>query len=1124
MRIVGWHVMVMVVFSVFLSGWKSAGGDTTLPDPSYYVKKELWSETMLASRAAIRDHEGPADRVLFDSGIMRGGDEPKRVSVDVSNAKQLWLMGMDGGDGVTGDTHVWADATLIAKDGTKTRVGDLEPIWKTGGQRYYRNRNHNSQPLRIGRKAYEHGILTYTRSRWTQRSVVGMCFAVDKKYERFEAWVGPWLGKGTVQFKVVDRLNRALDVWQLIKRDYPAEAEVMVKNAGNKYWAWFDQKDMVEMEKQVFDKVIKQVSLDSKRLLEEEFAALKKNKVSAEDARWLSLCGKAFRCRAYLADAQQVNLKGLRACIEDIIKSFPGQYPQGQEYLRRWDGFEKRLHKLHDELVKGGETLKEQCTKYIEELVAFQRETMRVHPLVVGQPIVFIVRNQYPGSYHAIATMFPTAEHYTKTNEPYNKLFKGPGAMKVIDFATGGKVKTLVDVPEGVARDPDVHFSGKKIVFAMRHHKDEDYHIYEINADGTNLKQLTSAEGVADWDPIYLPDDSIVFSSLREPKYNMCSRDHAANLFRMEADGANIFQITKNTLFDNHSSLLPDGRILYARWEYVDRNFGDAHSVWTVNPDGTNQALYWGNNTPVPPAEYNNHHIPGTQKFISILGPHHYMLTGSLAVIDRRLGIDGREPLVRTWPAGTAERCRADGGFAPDSILGPYEDPWPLSDKYFLCSRITYKGKYMGIFLIDTFGNETLLHTEEPGCFDAMPIKPRKRPPVVPARRDFRNEPGYLYVTNVYEGTHMKGVKPGSVKYLRVVESPEKRHWSRGSWQGQGYTAPGMNWHSLENKRILGTVPVEKDGSAYFEVPTDKFVYFQLLDENGMMIQSMRSGTVVQSGETTGCVGCHEHRLTAPVLMESSMPLALRREPSKLKGWYGPQRDFSYTAEVQPVFDEHCVKCHDYGKKAGKKLNLAGDRGRAFNKSYVELWTKKSSGKGYIKCVGGGPAQIQQAYSWGSHASKIVQMIRAGHNKVKLSKEDFDRVVTWIDLNGVYNPSYACAYPRNTFGRCPLDTHQEKRLQELGAKFGVGDISFDRPEISPCLAKIADKDSLEYKEALAIIKKGQETLKRRPRADMPGFIPCEFDQLREQRYAIRRQLELRNRRAIREGYKVYDDR
>jgi hypothetical protein len=835
--------------------------------------------------------------------------------------------------------------------------------------------------------------------------------------------------------------------------------------------------------------------------------------------------------------------QALRRAIADLTETFADRYPRGKEWLAKLDALEKRLVGLEKE---GKPEAIRECVK---ELEALRREALTANPLVSGQPILYVWRNQYKlGGFHAIDTLFHTGEFNTNC-------FCGPGALKTVDLKTG-KTTVLVDVPDGIARDPEIHFDGKRIVFAMRRNIKEDYHIWEVNIDGTGLRQLTRAQGVCDFDPLYLPDDQIAFSSTREPKYNQCSRDIGANLFRMEPDGANIHQIGKNNLFDNQGALTPDGQILYARWEYVDRNFGDAHGVWTVNPDGTNLALYWGNNTASPAAVYYPQIIPGTRQLLCIFGMHHNRLWGALTIVDRQKATDGRPAVVRTWPASAVNLVRAGGGFDCDNFAGvypKYECPRPLSDRYFLCSRMTMRpgqqwregdarfGHEMGIYLVDVFGNEVLLHADEPGCYDPMPLKPQSRPPVITPRRDFENKEGYFYVADVYQGTHMKGVKRGSVKTLRVVEAPEKRHWSMGMWNGQGYTAPGMNWHSLENKRILGDVPVEADGSAYFAVPSEKFVYFQLLDENGMMIQSMRSGANVQSGERSACVGCHEGRRTSPPAAaylplpsgpeKGMMSLALRREPSQLNDWYGPAREFSFMAEVQPVFSKHCVSCHDYGKESGKKLNLAPDRTLMFNAAYAELWRK-----GYIKCVGAGPAEIQEAYSWGSHPSKLIQELRSPkvteHKDVKLSREELDRVITWVDLNGVYYPTYASAYPSSLNGRLPLDNAQVGRLGQLtGWPFAQQqsfssspglDVSFDRPELSPCLEKL-DRNSPAYKEALAIVQAGKEMLAKRPRGDeLAGFVPCETDQRREAKYAERRQIELRNREAIRQGEKVYD--
>jgi hypothetical protein len=419
-----------------------------------------------------------------------------------------------------------------------------------------------------------------------------------------------------------------------------------------------------------------------------------------------------------------------------------------------------------------------------------------------------------------------------------------------------------------------------------------------------------------------------------------------------------------------------------------------------------------------------------------------------------------------------------------------------------------------------------LLHEDKnSGCFDPMPLAPRFRPREIPTARKFDESPGYFYVQNVYEGTHMENVKPGSIKYLRVVESPEKRTYTQPSWNGQGQQAPGVNWHSFENKRVLGVVPVEADGSVYFEAPSGKYLFFQLLDEQKKMVQSMRSGVIVHPGETNGCIGCHEDRLSVPPV-STKMPIAMRQQPKKLQENKDENPIFSYTRDLQPVFDAHCLECHDFGKKAGEKLILAGDRNPYFNASYMDIHLKKQ-----IASVGGGPAEIQQAYSWGSHASNLIKVLESGHHNVTLSKEEMETLYTWIDLNGVYYPEYESAYPNNPAGRSPLTAKQLNRLGEItGVNFAkLSDhnrksgpqISFERPELSPCLKNI-QLGGADYLEALAIIETGKRQLENLPRADMEGFQPCEEQQLKLKKYMNRLKIEKENNKAISEGKTVYD--
>jgi len=650
----------------------------------------------------------------------------------------------------------------------------------------------------------------------------------------------------------------------------------------------------------------------------------------------------------------------------------------------------------------------------------------------LNQPILFVVRNQYRGDHHNTATFFPSA--YGEYNDGY---FQPGGALKTFDPETGA-VATLLETSTGVIRDPEVHFDGDRIVFSMRQNASDSYHIYEINADGSGLTQLTSLEDVDDLDPIYMPSGRIAFTSTREPKYIPCNRQISANLYSMDADGANINQIGRSALFEDHSSLMPDGRILYTRWEYVDRNFGDAQGLWTCDPDGTGHAIYYGNNTGSPGGVLDGQVIPGTQTAVCTFSSCHDRPWGAIAIIDHRKGTDGAEPVVRTWPAGLESWVGNTYNFDKfKETPVKYEDPWPLLDpdtgvggRYFLCSR-QVSGEHMAIYLLDSEGDETLLYDEGTGmvgCYDPMPLAPRPRPQDVTVHRKHNGQDGRFLVLDVYEGTHMNAVDPGEVKYLRVVEAPEKRGWNHNFWNGNGFEGPAMNWHNFINKRILGTVPVEADGSAHFNCPPSTFVFFQLLDENKRMIHSMRSGTIIQPNESQSCIGCHDDRGSAPPAYGAAMPLAALRGPSSMDS---ETPLFNYLTDVQPLWDANCMACHDWGGTAAADLVLAGDKGLFFNASYTELWRKGLTG-----AIGAGPAEIQQAKSWGSHASPLMAALLAGHHGVSLTAGELELVATWIDLNAPYYPDFYSNYPDNFTGRSPLSNAQ---LSELGTLTGRND-------------------------------------------------------------------------------------
>jgi hypothetical protein len=370
--------------------------------------------------------------------------------------------------------------------------------------------------------------------------------------------------------------------------------------------------------------------------------------------------------------------------------------------------------------------------------------------------------------------------------------------------------------------------------------------------------------------------------------------------------------------------MLLDGRILYDRREYVDRNFGDTQSLWTCNPDGTNHTVYYGNNTPSPGAVIDARPIPNSDKITCLFAACHDRPWGAMVILDRKLGIDGEKPVYRIWDANLRKLIGDINfpSFNPD-ILGismprKIASPYPLNaEKILYTQMIRLNNEKTGLYLgiVDHSGN--LIYEDSVyGCFEPVPFVQRNRPPTIPFRRDFASQTGTFYVQDVYQGTHLTGIKRGDVKYIRVVETPEKRFWSGGALLST--VAPAVNWDELMNKRVLGVVPVNADGSAVFEIPAERFVYFQLLDKDGAMLQTMRSGTYVQPAEINACTGCHEDRLSAVTISATTTPFR-SKQITKLTA---PAKAYSYFDNVQPVWDKYCVSCHNADKPEGQKLNL----------------------------------------------------------------------------------------------------------------------------------------------------------------------------------------------------------
>ncbi len=581
----------------------------------------------------------------------------------------------------------------------------------------------------------------------------------------------------------------------------------------------------------------------------------------------------------------------------------------------------------------------------------------------------------------------------------------------------------------------DLSYDGKSILFSFvectgdmrhRHHTDPTqghwaegrcYHVFKVNVDGTNLEQLTDGT-FNDFDPCWLPNGRIAFISERRGGYLRCGRVCPLyTLYDMAADGSDIRCLSFHESNEWHPSVAHDGRIIYTRWDYVDRFGCTAHLPWITTLDGRDSRALHGNFAPRPlrpDMELDVRAVPGSHKYVATATPHHGQAYGSLVLIDPHVeDDDGMAPIKRITP---------DVGF-PESQGGGqvYGTAWPLSENYYLCvydptmkpgagfQGGAYSPGNYGIYLVDAFGNKELIYRDpEIACLGPIPLRPQTAPPAppevaldVPGNHpqvgrvlgdDAQVPEGTISVIDVYDSLKPwpQGTKITALRVLQVfpmsVPSGHPPHET-------GLRLPSALDSVNPVRHVLGTVPVEEDGSAHFAVPAQKEIFFQAIDENGLAVQSMRSATYLQAGERLVCQGCHNQRHRTPQ-MPTDLPLALRREPSRLKPDVEGSNPFSYPQLVQPVLDQHCVECH--AKEAETAPNLAREPiQRNWFASYVSLAPKYgfyNYGDGYRTTPG----------KFGAHASKLYEILKKGHYEVALSEEEMHRITLWLDCSSLF--------------------------------------------------------------------------------------------------------------------------
>jgi hypothetical protein len=722
--------------------------------------------------------------------------------------------------------------------------------------------------------------------------------------------------------------------------------------------------------------------------------------------------------------------------------------------------------------------------------------------------IVFTKHYFLSGTVHYAWTDDITDQQYVERNVDYRM----GASLNLLTLAADGSVRmeTLLEMPTGVIRDPNVSYDATKIVFAMRRNDtDDDYHLYVMDVATRAVKQITFGLGVSDTEPCWLPNGDLVFNSSRCIQLTDCWRQAVANLYTCDGEGRFLRRLCYDQVHTNYPQTLDDGRVIYTRWEYNDRGQIFPQPLFVMNGDGTGQSEFYGGNSWFPTSILHARGVPGTQKVIGIASGHHVTQRGKLILVDRSKGTQEAAGIEYLAPRKPAVAVREDRfgwqgeqfqypyafdeknylvTYCPEGSPNPQNGPFPVS--------------YAIYFMTEDGSRELLAYDPAICCNQSVPLIARTAPPPKPSQVDYTKTMGTYYVQDVHSGQAVEGVPRGTVKALRVVaiqyRAADAYYNSNIGEAGRSHsrTPPSINNGSWDVKHVLGTVPVEADGSAYFEVPARTPVYFQLLDDKGYVVQTMRSWSTLQPGESQACVGCHESKNASP----PPQPAAAMRKgvrnltpfdrfaeqygaknpitDASLSGrdavkafltvnnpdGFGEPEGFSYPREIQPIWDTHCVKCHDgrrsdvgdqrtengerktsAGSEDGSRgrspsMPIAHDGGRvssraapfslkgdvlpytyaqcpnngdasqnahrAFTASYLNL-TKFGHGGEVVNWIS---AQCRPTllppYSAGSAKSSLMAHLEPSHHSVKVSQAEKERVACWIDLCVPFCGSY----------------------------------------------------------------------------------------------------------------------